>query len=133
MTMTLGKGVAIAMSSKQKLNTRSSTEAELVALDDSIGMILWTKRFLEAQGYKGVKHVIDQDNQSTLKLAKNGRTSAGKRTRHMNVRYFYITDQVDKGYVTVEYRPTKQMTSDYMTKPLQGALMRHHHRTIMNY
>ena len=84
MTLTLGKGVAIAMSSKQKLNTRSSTEAELVALDDSIGMILWTKRFLEAQGYKGVKHVIDQDNQSTLKLAKNGRTSAGKRTKCAN-------------------------------------------------
>ena len=60
-------------------------------------MILWTKRFLEAQGYKGVRHVIDQDNQSTLKLAKNRRTSAGKRTRHMNMRYFYISQSPKTG------------------------------------
>ena len=71
MTLMLGKGAVISMSTKQKLNNRSSTKAELVALDDGIGMILWTKHFLKVQGYKGVKHVIEQDNQSTLKLAEN--------------------------------------------------------------
>ena len=38
--MTLGEGSIIAMSRKQKLNTRSSTEAELVGADDAATMIL---------------------------------------------------------------------------------------------
>ena len=40
--MTLGEGSIIAMSRKQKLNTRSSTEAELVGADDAATTILWT-------------------------------------------------------------------------------------------
>ena len=51
--MTLGKGTAYSASSKQKLNTKSSMEAELVAIDDSMGQILWSRHFLAAQG----KHV----------------------------------------------------------------------------
>jgi len=48
--MTLGKGMAYSASNKQKLNTKSSTEAELVAIDDSMGQILWTRHFLASQG-----------------------------------------------------------------------------------
>ena len=48
--MTLGEGSIIAMSKKQKLNTRSSTEAELVGADDAATMILWTGLFMEQQG-----------------------------------------------------------------------------------
>ena len=50
-TMTFGQGAVQTISRKQKLNTRSSTEAELVAADDVSVMILWTKLFLEEQGY----------------------------------------------------------------------------------
>jgi hypothetical protein len=46
-TMTFGKGAPITMSRKQKLNTRSSTEAKLVGVDDAINMILWTRLFLQ--------------------------------------------------------------------------------------
>ena len=45
--MTLGEGSIIAMSRKRKLNTRSSTEAELVGADDAATMILWTGLFME--------------------------------------------------------------------------------------
>ena len=48
--MTFGEGSIIAMSKKQKLNTRSSTEAELVGADDAATMILWTGLFMEQQG-----------------------------------------------------------------------------------
>ena len=47
--------------------------------------------------------------------------SAGKRLRALNIRYFFVTDQVQKGKVEVEYCPTKQMWADPMTKPLQGS------------
>jgi len=47
--MTLGKGATYTTSCKQKLNTKSSTEAELVAVDDAMGQVLWTRHFLAAQ------------------------------------------------------------------------------------
>ena len=55
--MTLGTGAAQAVSRKQKLNTRSSTESELVAVDDVSTMVLWTKLFLEEQGYDVEKNI----------------------------------------------------------------------------
>ena len=128
---TLGEGAAIAISRKHKTNTRSSTAAEIVAVDDVITPIIWSKRFLEAQGYP-TKCILEQDNQSTLKWIKNGRASVGKRTRHMDIRYFYVTDYVLKGIIEAKYKPTKEMTGDYLSKPLQGQLMTKHRTKIMN-
>ena len=118
--MSMGKGAIQAISRKQKLNTRSSTESELVGVDDVSTMILWTKLFLEEQGYEIKKNIIFQDNKSTILLETNRRESAGKRSWALNIRYFFITDQVEKGNATIEYCPTEQMVGDVLTKPLQG-------------
>ena len=66
--MTLGRGVMNRSSTKQKINTTSSTQAEVVAVHDNMGYILWTQCFLEAQGYPVRPSVIHQDNQSTMLL-----------------------------------------------------------------
>jgi hypothetical protein len=57
----------------------SSTETELIAIDDLLPMIQWTKNFLKEQGYY-LDTVIHEDNRSTMLLMKNGRLSSGKRT-----------------------------------------------------
>ena len=85
---------------------------------------------MEAQGYK-IDTELDQDNQSSIKLEKNGKKSSSKRTRALNIRCFFITDQIEKGYVTVVYCPTEDMTADYFTKPLQGALFLKFKKRIM--
>ncbi len=131
-TMTLGKGAIQSLSTKQKLNTRSSTECELVAVDDGMTHVLWTKYFLEEQGYGVKSHILQQDNESAIKLEKNGRKSAGQRSRHIHIRYFFITDQIAQGTVEVRYCPTDEMQGDYMTKPLQGAKFHKFRRSIMN-
>ena len=118
--LTMGEGTLQSMSSKQKLNTRSSCESELVGTDDAITKILWTKLFMDWQGYIIRKNILYQDNKSTILLIENGRKSAGKRSRAINIRYFFVADQQEKGNVHVEYCPTKQMRADPMTKPLQG-------------
>jgi hypothetical protein len=87
-TMSLGSGSVFSKSTKQKLSTRSSTEAELVGVNDAMSMILWTRLFLEAQGVEVTDNVIYQDNQSTMLLAKNGRQSSDKNTRHLEIRYY---------------------------------------------
>jgi hypothetical protein len=130
--MTLGSGSIISLSRKQKLNTRSSTEAELVGIDDAMSPIIWASNFLEAQDYKVKTHVILQDNESAIKLESNGLKSVGPRSRHINIRYFFITDQVEKGKVQIKYCPTDELVADYMTKPLQGIKFRRFRVRIMN-
>ncbi len=119
-TMTLGKGMPYSTSVRQKLNTKSSTEAELVGVNDVLPQVLWTRYFLEAQGYNILESVIYQDNQSAILLEKNGRSSSSKRTRHINVCYFFVTDRVAANEVKIKYCPTEDMIADFFTKPLQG-------------
>ena len=64
--------------------------------------------------------MLFQESKSVILLEKNGKKSSGKRTRALNIRYFMITDQVEKGNVKIEYCPTDDMTGDYMSKGLQG-------------
>jgi hypothetical protein len=120
--MTLGRGAIQSISRKQKLNTRSSTEAELVGADDASQLILWTQLFLEAQGYDVTRNILYQDNKSTILLENNGKKSSSGRTRALNIRYFFLTDQVAKGNLSIQYCPTTEMVGDYMTKPVQGKL-----------
>jgi hypothetical protein len=86
--ITLGTGAIQTVSTKQKVNTKSSTEAELVSLDDVISMVMWTKLFLQAQGYDINENIIYRDNQSSMKLEMNGKFISSKRKRHFNIKYF---------------------------------------------
>ena len=128
----LGKGSILSDSTKQKVNTRSSRESEMVGADDRISKIMWSKRFIEHQGFYVKLNIIYQDNTSTIKLEQNGKSSSGKRTRHFDIRYFYVTDLIGRNEVIVEYCPTEDMIADYMTKPLVGAKFVRFRDIIMN-
>jgi hypothetical protein len=128
-----GDGVVQSISRKQKLNTRSSTESELVRVGDVSVIILRTKLFLEEQGYDINSKILYQDNKSAILLETNGKKSSRKRTRALNipVRYFFLTDQVEKGNVTIVYCPTDDMVRDFHTKSLQGEKFRKIGNTIL--
>jgi hypothetical protein len=131
--LTLGKGAMYSSSTKQILNTKSSTESEVVGVDDGMPQVLWTQYFLEAQGYGIDESTINQDNQSSILLENNGRASSGKRTRHINIRNFFVTDRVAAGDVKIWYCPTGVMIADYFTKPLQeGSAFQQFWDQIMN-
>eukprot|EP00978_Attheya_sp_CCMP212_P038772 scaffold195564_cov31-Attheya_sp.AAC.1 len=122
--MSLGRGAVYASSVKQKLNVKSSTESELVGVADMLPQMLWTRYFLEAQGY-GIKESIGfQDNQASMLLEKYGRASSSKRTRHINIRYFFVTDRIANKEVSIKWCPTAEMIADFFTKPLQGTLFK---------
>ena len=110
-----------AKSAKQKVVSKSSTEAELIGLSDSASQVIWTRDFLIGQGYSIQAATIYQDNLSTMALAKNGRSNS-ERSRHINIRYFFVKDRVEQGDVKIEYMPTGDMIADVLTKPLQGSL-----------
>ncbi len=94
-------------------------------------IILWTCYFLLEQGYRVIENLLLQDNKSSILLERNVRASSGKRTRHVNIRYFFISDQVNMKEVTIDWCPTKQMVADFMTKPLQGRQFRNLRDYIM--
>ena len=129
---TLGKGAIISGSTKQKTNSRSSTEAELNAVDEKLSKIIQVKKFLECQGFKVKLNIIFQDNTSTMKLQNNGKISSGKRTRHFDIKLFYITDLISRDEVTVIYCPTDDMIADYMSKPVMGTKFKVFRDLIMN-
>jgi hypothetical protein len=85
-----------------------------------------------SRGPKRSHNIVYQDNQSAIKLEKNGMKSSGKRTRHtISIRYFLVTDRISAKELNVEYCPTLHMLGDYFTKPLQGSLLRKFRNTIL--
>ena len=110
----------VSMSQKQKLNTHSSTEAELVGVDDVIGKLMWVQEFLEEQGFGMGTITLFQDNRSAILLETKGKVASTKRTRHINIRYFHVLDLVEHNRLKIEYAGTQDMVADFFTKPLQG-------------
>jgi histone deacetylase 1/2 len=128
--ITLGAGAIYSRSSKQHIVTKSSTEAELVAITDTLGDIVWIRRFLIEQGYLVPPVTLYQDNMSTIALCNRG--GAGHRTKHIKIRNFFVKEHVDEGEVAVMHKPTREMVADLETKPLQGAMFKSHRDTLIN-
>jgi hypothetical protein len=77
---------------------------------------------MKAQGYNVKDNILFQDNKSSILLEKNGKALSSKRTKHINIWHFFITDRVSKEEVSLVWCPTGDMIGDYTTKPLQGGL-----------
>ena len=131
-TMTMGKGAIQAISNKQRLNTKSSTEAESVAADNTLCHSLQTKYFLEAQGHPSQQTILCEDNTSAILLESNSRSSAGKSSRHINIRHCFFKDHIHDGTSEVKHCQTDNLIADHMSKPLQGAKFYHFCKAILN-
>jgi len=106
-------------STKQKLVTKSSTEAELVALSDYASQAIWARNLVAAQGYDVGPVVLHQDNMSCMALMKRG-GPASERTRHIDIRYFWVKERVDGKDAVIRHLSTEKMHVNVMTKPVQG-------------
>ena len=131
--ISMGYGLVHARAGKQKINTKSSTESELVGTAEYIPYNLWILMFLEAQGYGIKDNVVYQDNQSAMLMEQNGRNLCTGNSRHINVRYFFVKDRIDKGEMRVQYCPTGLMLADYYTKPLMGAKFQEFRSYVMGW
>ena len=77
-----------------KQQQQKQQQAKLVGVDDFLTQVIWTRYFLKEQGYKIHNNIIYQDNQSAIKLEKNGRLSISKQNCHINIRYYFITYRI---------------------------------------
>ena len=101
-TYTLGKGSISTVSSKQKINTKSSKEAELVAIDDCILHMIWMNHFLKEKGYTHPVTAVYQDSRSAILLEQNGVLSSTRHTKHIKVKYYFIKDNINSKEMIVK-------------------------------
>ena len=125
------RGPVLVKCSKQKIVTKSSTEAELVTLSDAVSLAAYNIEFLKGQGYS-VNAVLQQDNTSTISLAENGRSNSD-RTKHIGIRYFFVKQYIENGTMKIQHCPTLQMIADILTKPLQGELFKRLRDLLLGY
>jgi hypothetical protein len=128
----IGKGPIYCRSTKQRSVSKSSTEAELLALSDGASQVIWINNFLRYLHYKTGPAIIQQDNKSTIALIKNG-TSSSERSRHIEIKHFWVNEQWLKNRIDIVYTPTEEMIADILTKPLQGEPFKSACRRLLNW
>ncbi|KAI3501210.1 hypothetical protein L1887_29073 [Cichorium endivia] len=113
----LFNGAAICWSSrKQEVVTLSSTEAEYVAATTCACHCVWLKGLFEEIEEKAGTVEVLCDNCSAIKLSKN--PVMHRRTKHIDVRYHYIRELVNKEIIKLKFCGTNEQLADMMTKPL---------------
>ena len=104
-------------SKKQTIVALSTSEAEYVALTAATQDAVWLRLLLS-----DLKVALDEptllmeDNQGAIAIAKNPTSHA--RTKHIDIRYHFVREAMQKGTIELHYCPTKEMIADLLTKPL---------------
>ena len=108
-------------SKKQRVVALSTCEAELYAEAAAIQEVLWLRGLMEELGlHTATGSTVFGDNQSTIAVSKNG--VKGERTKHVDVKYHFVTETVEAGKVKLQWVPTTKQQADIFTKPLTPAI-----------
>lgn len=123
---TIGGTIILARSVKQKLQARSSAEAELIAVEECCTYVVHMRYLCHELGIPvDGPTMIGQDNQSAMIIAANGGGSF-KRTKHMVGKFGYLKERLDHGDAYLHYVSTKAMLADMFTKPVTKDILDRH-------
>ena len=120
-----------AKSVKQKIVTKSSTEAELIGLSDMLNLVTYAADLMKELGIQVETPTVYQDNKSTITLIMS-ETGANDKTKHLKLKVNWVKQELKNKKVIVKWIPTGDMVADILTKPLQGALFRKHRQKLLN-
>jgi uncharacterized protein (DUF2132 family) len=106
---------------RQSVVATSSTEAEYIAQYNAAREAIWIRTFLQELGY-GFGNLTDQatilaDNNGARSLSRD--PSIHSRVKHMEIKYYWQRQQVERGYLQFNYIPSKENAADGLTKPLE--------------
>ena len=131
-TLHIGRtsGAFLSRSKKQSVTADSSTVAELIAAHLATKEIMWARSLLAELGYPQLNPtILYEDNMSTIHIINNDCNS--QKTKHVDIRYNVVREQVQKRKITMEHLPTKDMTSDMLTKALSPTPYLHLRRKLL--
>jgi hypothetical protein len=120
-------------STKQKIVTTSSTEAELVCVFDGLDFLIWFKRVLIWMGMPQETIKIWQDNTSTITMTFMGRGSSGSNTRHIDIKYFFVAQFIEDSTFAIEHMGRENMLGDFFASPRIGQAFRRMRDLIMGH
>ena len=130
--ITLGQGPIFCKSSKQKSVTKSSCEAEILALSDISSTVVWLKDFLHEIGVVMKPPILFEDNKAAIFLVTNGPSTAG-RVRHVHIRNAFVNQFITSGSMRIIFCPTSQMIADILTKPLSPPIYNTLRKLLLGY
>ncbi|GFH56607.1 hypothetical protein CTEN210_13083 [Chaetoceros tenuissimus] len=130
--ISFGTGLVDTKSTKQKMNTRSSTKTEHVGTSEYMPKNIYFEMLMGELGYK-LKNYIAKDNESEIKLLKNGRDLCTWNSKHIVIKYFWVTNRIKNGDIEVVYCPTEEMLADFMSKPVQESLFKNFRAALMGW
>jgi hypothetical protein len=123
--ITMGGAPILCRSFKIKSITRSSSESELIALEEASTYVNWLHCLLKSMFISVDKATpIYQDNQSTILIAQQGGNF--KRTKHLICKESYVRERIDNNDIKLKYLPTSKMPADMLTKPVSKKVLLHH-------
>ena len=96
-------------------------EAEFIALAASVQEVIFLRNLLAELGCPQSPTVVYEDNQATIFSLKN-LGADHSRTKHIDLRYFFLREKVADGVVIIKYVSTDNNVADALTKPLSPAL-----------
>ena len=121
--ITYGGTIVASKSFKMKLMTKSSTESELVAVEESVPYVLWMLSLMKDLELKVTRPVkMMQDNLSAIGIIDNG--GSFNRSKHMIARQGFVKQHVDSGDIIFVHCPGEMMPADMLTKPLEGTRLK---------
>ena len=94
----------------------SSTEAEYMAMSSAAQEAVWLRRLLLNLGFSQKPTILYEDNQGAIALSKNPKSHSG--TKHIDIRYHFIREIIERKEVEPEYCATQNMIADIFTKGL---------------
>jgi hypothetical protein len=117
-------GAAVTWSSRrQPIVALSTMESEYIAACDSSREVIWLRRLLHELGIKQTNPTpLLCDNESAISLTRN--PESHKRSKHIDVRYHFIREQISKKNVEISYVNTKEQLADVFTKAIDGISQR---------
>ena len=118
----LGDSIISWKSFKEPVIALSTAEAEYLALTPAVQECIYLQQFLNGLGYKTTKTEIHEDNEACIALAKNPQDK--KRTRHIQIRFHWIREQLEKGVFTLISTRTFNQNADLFTKGMHGPQLR---------
>ncbi|KAK6163824.1 hypothetical protein DH2020_000688 [Rehmannia glutinosa] len=112
----LGNRLVSWFSKKQNSIATSTAGAEYIAAGSFCAQVLWMRQQLRDYEIEEKEIPIMCDNKSAIAITQN--PVLHSRTKHIDVRYHFIRDHVEKKDITLEYISTDKQLADIFTKPL---------------
>nr|GEV59704.1 zinc finger, CCHC-type [Tanacetum cinerariifolium] len=104
-------------SKKQTAFSISTTKAEYVSAEKACQQALWMKQALVDYGVRLDDFLITCDNKGAIDLSKN--LVQRSRTKHIEIRHHFLSNNVQKGKISIERVPSEDNIADILTKPLK--------------